>query len=126
MNTNTKSTDSTSVNLGSDTESSIEIDDVTQDLTISITKPKLKDLFKGLFWIKSVILLFLTILFVSGCTLSVLQSWGWEELYQNISQARGTFEGIQGMNIAEAQLVGVAMIPPGGERDERGPQNVLV
>ena len=102
MDTNAKSTDSTSVNLGSDTELSIEIDDVTQDLTISISKPKLKDLFKGLFWIKSLLLLFLTILFIGGCTLSVLQSWGWEELlYQDVSQPRGTLEIIQGMNMQE-------------------------
>ena len=102
MNTNTKSTDSTSVNLGSDTESSVELDDVTQDLTVLISRPKLKDLFKGLFWIKSLLLLFLTVLFIGGCTLSVLQSWGWEELlYQDISQARGTLEIIQGMNMPE-------------------------
>ena len=72
MNAVTKSTDSTSVNLGSDTESSVEKDDVTQDLTVSISKPKLKDLFKGLFWIKSLLLLFLTVLFIGGYTLSVL------------------------------------------------------
>ena len=116
MNTNTMSTDSTTVNLGSNTESSVEQDDITQDLTVSISKPKLKDLFKGLFWIKLLLLLFLTVLFIGGCTLSVLQSWGWEELlYQDISQARGTLEIIQGMNMPEDGLVGVAIIPPVGK-----------
>ena len=48
-------TDSTTVSLGTDTES-MEIEDVTQDVTVSISKSRLRDLFKGLFWIKSLLI----------------------------------------------------------------------
>ena len=77
---------------------SVEMEDVAHDyVTLPALKSGVRVLFRGLFWLKVLIVLLFTRVLVGGLLLSALQGWGWENLvFEDLGVARSALDTITG------------------------------
>ena len=85
---------------------SIEVGDVSHNyVTLPALESGMSKLFRGLWWLKVLLILFFTGLLIGGLALPALQGWDWDnEEFEDISAARSALETITSMDIVDQPL----------------------
>ena len=85
---------------------SVEVGDVTNGyITLPALESGVTKLFRGLWWLKVLLILFFTSLLIRGLSLSALQGWDWDDMaFEDIGAARSALETITSMDIVDQPL----------------------